>query len=108
MSGQVSRGSAGDYQADERAGVPLCNPKDCGPPVSSAHGISQAQYWSGMPCPPPGDLPDPGMELASPAAPALQVDTLPLRHQGSSWASDVCTNAHIYVGLYMFVLILMA
>ena len=33
---------------------------------------------------PPGDLPDPGMEPASPAAPALQVNSSPLSHQGSS------------------------
>ena len=30
---------------------------DCSLPVSSFHGI---EYWSGLPCPPPGDLPDPG------------------------------------------------
>ena len=28
-------------------------------------GFSKQEYWSGLPCPPPGDLPDPGMELAS-------------------------------------------
>ena len=28
-------------------------------------------YWSGLPCPPPGDLPHPGIEPASPASPAL-------------------------------------
>ena len=28
-------------------------------------------YWSGLPCPPPGDLPDPGIELASLMSPAL-------------------------------------
>ena len=33
--------------------------------------------------PPPGDLPDPGIKPTSPAAPALQVDSLPLSHQGS-------------------------
>ena len=51
-------------------------------------GFSRQEYWSGMPCPPPGDLPDPGMELASPAAPALQVDTLPLSHRGSPTAEE--------------------
>ena len=30
-------------------------------------GILQAKYWSGLPCPPPGNLPDPGIEPASPA-----------------------------------------
>ena len=30
-------------------------------------GFSRQEYWSGLPCPPPGDLSDPGMEPASPA-----------------------------------------
>ena len=32
------------------------------------------KHWSGSPRPPPGDLPDPGIEPTSPAAPALQAD----------------------------------
>ena len=31
------------------------------------------EYWSGLPCPPPGDLPDPGIE---PEYPVLQADSL--------------------------------
>ena len=38
------------------------------------------EYWSGLPFPPPGDLPDPGIE---PTSPALQADSLPLSHQES-------------------------
>ena len=30
-------------------------------------GLSRQEYWSGLPCPPPGDLPDPGIETMSPA-----------------------------------------
>ena len=30
-------------------------------------GLSWQEYWSGLPFPPPGDLPNPGMELESPA-----------------------------------------
>ena len=37
-------------------------------------GFSRQQYWSGLPFPPPGDLPKPGIE---PRTPALQVDALP-------------------------------
>ena len=44
-------------------------------PGSSVHGILQAQNWSGLPFPSPGDLPDPGIE---PRFPALQADSLPL------------------------------
>ena len=43
-------------------------------------GFLGQEYWSGLPFPPPGDLPDPGRE---PAPPALQADSLPQSHQGS-------------------------
>ena len=42
-------------------------------------GFSRQEYWSGLPFPSPGDLPNPGIE---PASPALQVDSLPLSYQG--------------------------
>ena len=29
-------------------------------------GFSRQEYWSALPCPPPGDLPDPGIKLVSP------------------------------------------
>ena len=43
-------------------------------------GFSTQKYWSGLPFPSPGDLPDPGIE---PASPAWQADSLPLSHLGS-------------------------
>ena len=36
--------------------------------------FSRQEYWSGLPCPSPKDLPDPGIE---PRSPALQADSLP-------------------------------
>ena len=42
-------------------------------------GFSQKEYWSGLPWPPPRHLPDSGTERMSPT---LQVDMLPLTHQG--------------------------
>ena len=49
---------------------------DYSPPGSSVHGISQARYWSGLPFPPPGDLPDPGVETVAPVtSPAVQEDS---------------------------------
>ena len=33
--------------------------------------FSRQEYWSGLPCPPPGDLPDPGMNLFLLSLPAL-------------------------------------
>ena len=42
-------------------------------------GFSRQEYWSGLPFPSPGDLPDPGIK---PGSPALQADTLPAEPQG--------------------------
>ena len=47
---------------------------DCNLPGSSVHGILQARTLEGLPCPSPGDLPDPGIE---PGSSALQADSLP-------------------------------
>ena len=33
--------------------------------VPLSMGFSRQEYWSGLPCPPPGDLPDPGTKLVS-------------------------------------------
>ena len=49
-------------------------------------GFSRQEYWSGLPCPPPGHLPDPGIKPASPVSLALQADSLPLSHLGSTMA----------------------
>ena len=45
-------------------------------------GFSRHEYWSGLPCPPPGDLPSPRIE---PVSPVLQADSLPLHDQGSAY-----------------------
>ena len=50
----------------------------CQAPLST--GFSRQEYWSGLPFPPLGDLPNLGTE---PESPALQVESLPLSHQGS-------------------------
>ena len=34
-------------------------------------GFSRQEYWSGLPCPPPEDLPNPGIQLMAPVSPAL-------------------------------------
>ena len=50
----------------------------------SVHGILQASSWSGLPFPPPGDLPNPGTDPESPVSPALAEGFifLPLNHLG--------------------------
>ena len=56
-------------------------------------GFSRQEYWSGLPCPAPGDLPDPGME---PRSPALQMDFFfffffyHFSHQGSPCTEYAC------------------
>ena len=54
----------------------LCNGIACQAPLSI--GFPRQEYWSGLPFPPPGDLPNPGIKPTSPASPAWQVDSLPL------------------------------
>ena len=51
----------------------LCEPVDSSQPGSSIHGILQQEYWSGLPFPSPGDLPNPGIE---PRSHALQAEAL--------------------------------
>ena len=56
----------------------LCDPVDCSLLGSSVHGVLQARILEWVAMSPPGDLPDPGIELISPA---LQANSLPLIHQ---------------------------
>ena len=47
-------------------------------------GFSRQEYWSGLPFPSPGDLPDLGIEPTFPVSAALQVDSLPTEASGKS------------------------
>ena len=58
----------------------LCDPVDVAGQAPQSMGFSSQEYWSGLPCPPPGDHPNAGIERASPA---LQAGSSPLNHQGS-------------------------
>ena len=60
---------------------------DCSPPVSSVHGISQKKYWSQLPCPPPGDLPDTRIKSKCPGSPALA---------GGFFTTEQPHNASVY------------
>ena len=51
----------------------LCDPIDCGPQFPLSIGFSRQEYWSGLPFPTLGDLPNSRVELRSPA---LQADSL--------------------------------
>ena len=69
-------------------GLPTCSvgklyPTLCDLPWTMTHqvplsmGFSRQEYWNGLPFPPPGDLPHPGIK---PRSPALQADALLLSH----------------------------
>ena len=51
------------------------------PQAPLSMGFSRQEYWSGLPCPPPGDLPNPGIE---PRSPTLQADSLLSEPPGKS------------------------
>ena len=51
-------------------------------------GFSRQKYWSELPCPPPGDLPNPGVK---PRCPALQADSLPSEPPGKPKNTGVCS-----------------
>ena len=48
--------------------VRLCDPMDCNPPGFLSMGLSRKEYWSGLPFPSPGNLPNPGIEPVFPAS----------------------------------------
>ena len=52
-------------------------------------GFSGQEYWSGLPCPSPGDLPNPGIE---PRSPALQADALSSEPPGKKCKSRKSRN----------------
>ena len=56
--------------------------------------FSRQEYWSGLPCPPPGDLPNPGFKPTSPMAPTLQADSLPRSHLGKPTREQCISPTH--------------
>ena len=59
-------------------------------------GISRGEYWSGLPCPPPGDLPDPGVELMSLTSPALTDELFVTSAKGiSGTCSQMCVKQNL-------------
>ena len=63
----------------------LCNPWTVARQAPLSMGFPRQEYWSRLPFSSPGGLPDAGIELESPA---LQVDSLPLRSQGSPYLTQ--------------------
>ena len=57
----------------------VCNPTNCRARI----------YWSGLPFPPPGDIPNSGIKLAFPASPAL-AGSLPFTDESESEVAQSC------------------
>ena len=55
-------------------------------------GFSRQEYWSGLLCPPPEDLPNPGIKLSSPVYPDGQACSLPLASPGKPPLSILFTK----------------
>ena len=83
----------------------LCNPVDyIAYQASLSMGFSRQEYWSGLPFPSPGDLPDPGIE---PRSPALEADALTSEPQGSPFSMCKKINySFFFFLLYNIVLVL--
>ena len=62
-------------------------------------GFSRQEYWSGLQCPPPGEIPDPGIK---PVSPALQEDSLPRAAPGKSQIPSVSSyyKDHLNMAVY--------
>ena len=59
-------------------------------------GFSRQEYWSGLLCPPPGELPDLGVKPMSPALPEY---SLPLSHRGCRTPVSLCFNCSFMISL---------
>ena len=72
----------------------LCDPMDGSLPGSGSMGFSRQEYWSGLPFPSRGDLPNPGIK---PRSPELQTDALPSEPLGKPiQVANSCTQTHYY------------
>ena len=68
----------------------LCDPMDCSLPGSPVDRILWQEYCNGLPCPPPGDAPKPGIEFASPTL------------AGRFFTTSTTWEAHIYIHMYIY------
>ena len=63
--GDMTHSPAPSAYSVTKSCLTLCGPLDCSPSASSTHGISQQEYWNGLPFLSPRDLPNPGTEPLS-------------------------------------------
>ena len=76
----------------------LCNPMTVARQAPLSMGFSRQEYWSGLPCPPPGNLPNLGIE---PRSPTLLADSLPSEPPGKGSIYICLCNIYSYtIDLY--------
>ena len=68
------------------------DPMDCSLPGFSVHRVLKAEYWSRLPFPSPGDLPNSGIQ---PGSPALQADSLPTELPGKPFRQISLMNTDV-------------
>ena len=72
----------------------FCNPMDCSWPGSLSMGFTRQEYWRELPFPPPGDLPNSGIE---PRSSELQLDSSLSEPQGKSMFCHMLLLSSLYV-----------
>ena len=81
----------------------LCDPMDCSCQAPLSMGFPRQGYWSGLPFPSPGDLPDPGTEARSPG---FREIPHPPSHQGytcNTTVLDLVTiSSPVHYSLFVF------
>jgi len=85
--------------------------RDCSLPAPLSMGFPRQEYWNGLPFPPPGDLPNPGTEPASPVSPALAGRFFTTEPAGKPMYVliymylhmyvHVCVSVYAYIRIYM-------
>ena len=70
----------------------LWDPMHCSLPSSSVYGFSRQESWSGLPFPPPRDLPDPGIK---PTSPVSCVGRWILYHW-ATWGAQLHSKTDVY------------
>ena len=91
--GSVVKNDDDDDDDDDAKSLQLCltgcDPMDivCQAPLFM--GFSRQEYWSGLPCPFPGDLPNPGIEPMSLMSPALAIHLAMLEETGDTGSIPV-------------------
>ena len=74
LSVQLTRVSVHSVVLVVQSCLTVCFPRTVVHKAPLSMGFSRQEYWSTLPCPSPGDLPDTGIK---PVYPALQADSLP-------------------------------